>query len=67
MTINDIQPGFMVEKGTTDALFILRRLQEKYRAKGKKLCMIFVDLENAFDGVPWRVLKERTARCDESV
>ena len=29
--------GFMNGKGTGDAVFILRRLTEKYRSKGKKL------------------------------
>ena len=32
-----------------DAVFILKRLQEEYYAKGKKLNMCFVDLENEFD------------------
>ena len=40
--------------GTTDAIFILRQLQEKYMAKNKKL--YFVDLEKAFDRVHREVL-----------
>ena len=48
--------GAMPEIGTTDAVFILRRLQEEYHAKVKKLCMCFVDLENALDRVPRNVL-----------
>ena len=39
----------MPERGTIDAVFILRRMQEEYYAKGKKLYMCFVDLEKAFD------------------
>ena len=54
--IDDMQFGFMKEKGTTDAIFIVRQLQEKYRAKKKDLWMAFVDLEKAFDRVPREVV-----------
>jgi len=49
--IDDMQFGFMKGKGTTDAIFIVRQMQEKFRAKGKKLYFGFVDLEKAFDMV----------------
>ena len=32
-----MQFGFMPGKGTTDALFILRRMQEEFREREKKL------------------------------
>jgi len=32
-----MQFGFMKGKGTTDAIFIVRQMHEKFRAKGKKL------------------------------
>ena len=51
-----MQFGFMKRKGTTDAIFIVTRLQEKFRAKGKKLYFDFVDLEKAFDRVPRELL-----------
>ena len=35
--IDDMQFGFMAGKGTTDAIFIVRQLQEKYLGK-KKIC-----------------------------
>ena len=38
-------------------LRILRRMQEEYQDKGKKLCMCFVDLEKAFDQVPRKVME----------
>ena len=50
--INEMQFGFMPGRGTTDAIFILRQLQEKYLAKRKNLYFAFVDLEKAFDRVP---------------
>ena len=49
-----MQFGFMAEKSTTDAIFIVHQLQEKYLARIKELWMAFVDLEKAFD----RVLRE---------
>ena len=39
-------------RGTTDAIFIVRQLQEKHLAANKA----FVDLEKAFDLVPWDVI-----------
>ena len=37
--------GFMHGRGTDDAVFILRRLTEKYWSKGKKLFYKYVYLE----------------------
>ena len=47
----------MKDKGTTDAIFIVRQMQEKFRVKGKKLYFGFVDLEKAFDSVPREVIR----------
>ena len=54
--VNKLQFGFVPGRGTTDAIFIARQLQEKYRAAGKPLYFAFVDLEKAFDRVPRAVL-----------
>ena len=56
ISIDDMQFGFMPDRGTTDAIFILRQLQEKHLAKNKKLYFAFVDLEKAFDRVPRKVI-----------
>ena len=54
--IDNMQFGFMPGRGTTDAIFILRQLQEKYVGKHKELFLAFVDLEKAFDRIPRKVL-----------
>jgi len=54
--IDDQQFGFQPGKGTTDAIFIVRQMQEKFLGKKKELWMGFVDLEKAFDRVPREVL-----------
>ena len=44
--IDDMQFGFMAAgRSTTDAIFIVRQLPEKYLARNKELWMAFVDLE----------------------
>ena len=37
--MDDMQFGFMPGKGTIDAVLILKRIQEEYLAKQKKLYM----------------------------
>ena len=50
VSIDDSQSGFIPGRGTTDAIFVVRQLQEKY------LYTAFVDLEKAFDRVPRKVI-----------
>src|SRR3989441_59219 len=55
--IDDMQFEFSLVKCTTDAIFIVRQVQEKLLGKQKELWMAFVDLEIAFDRVPREVLR----------
>ena len=57
VSVDEMQFGFMPELGAIYAVFIFRRMQEEYHAKGKKLYMCFVDIEKAFDRVPRKVLE----------
>ena len=52
MTFSNQQYGFMPGKSTTDTLFALRVLMEKYREGQKELHCVFVDLEKACNKVP---------------
>jgi Reverse transcriptase (RNA-dependent DNA polymerase) len=54
--IDKMQFGFSKGKCTTDAIFIVHQLQEKYLGVKRELWLAFVDIEKAFDGVPREVL-----------
>ena len=62
IAIDEMQFAFVPGRGTTDAIFIIRQLQEKFLSRkdfnDKNLTLFFgfVDLEKAFDRVPRKVL-----------
>ena len=56
VSVEDSQFGFVPGRGTTDAIFVVRQLQEKCLAANKRLYMAFIDLEKAFDRVPQKVI-----------
>ena len=55
--VSNFQFRFVLRRGTTDAIFVEKQLQEKYLAANKRLYMAFVDPEKVFDGIPRKVIR----------
>ena len=51
-----MQMRFMPGKGTIHVIFV-RRIMKKYEAPGRKLLMVYVDLEKAFDRDPREIIR----------
>jgi len=49
--IHGTQFGFRPKKGTTDAIFIVSQMQERYFLQNKERWLAFMDFEKAFDSV----------------
>ena len=60
--VPESQCGFRAGRGTSDIIFALRQLQEKYREQNQELHLVFLDLPKAFDTVNqnglWKILKK---------
>ena len=50
--VDDMQFGFMPGKGTTDALFILRRMQEEFRGRRKSCTCVLWTWKKRLIGFP---------------
>ncbi len=57
VNIDAMQFGFMPGRGTKEAIFITRKIQEKYLPHKKPLCFAFVDLKNTFNQIPRKVFR----------
>ena len=61
--VADNQFGFIKGRQTSDAIFALKQVMEKYREKEKGLYVAFIDIEKAYDRVPrpevWRCMREK--------
>ena len=60
--IDNMQFGFSPGRGTTDAIFIARQMQEKCWTQKQEIWMAFVDLEEAFNRVPREVCTDEVER-----
>ena len=49
--LGDQQQGFRSGRGTTDGIFITKRIQQISHKMKKPLCALFVDLTAAFDKI----------------
>ena len=56
--ISEVQYGFMPDRGTRNAIFVLRRLVERMIEKQKDVYVCFIDYSKAFDTVKHEPLIE---------
>ena len=65
--LTDEQNGFRTNRGTTDAIYTVKRVQQITNRKKQPLYLLFVDLTAAFDHVPrhWMFDSIRLRLCED--
>ena len=61
--ISEVQYGFMPDRGTRNAIFVLRRLVERMIGKQNEVYVCFIDNSKAFNTVKHEPLIELPIRC----
>ena len=51
------QFGFMPGRSTTEAIFLIRQVMERFREQKNDLHMVFIDLEKAYDKIPTNIMR----------
>jgi hypothetical protein len=54
--VTENQFGFMSERSTMEAIFLIRQLMERCRVQKKNMLIIFTELKKAYDKVPSNVM-----------
>nr|GEV29750.1 retrovirus-related Pol polyprotein LINE-1 [Tanacetum cinerariifolium] len=61
--VSENQFGFMSGQSTTEVIYLLKSLMDKYRERQRDLHMAFLDLEKTYDSVSrellWRTLRDK--------
>jgi len=62
--ICDEQSGFRKKHRTTDHMFILKNIVDKYKREKKPLFIAFIDFKQAFDTIQHQTLFHRLIKCE---
>ena len=54
--ISTNQFGFIPRRSTTEAIFLIRQVMERFREQKKDLHIVFIDLEKGYDTIPRNVM-----------